>query len=34
MGISTEPYSPDKTPKKHPLSLQLDVSKFEKATDE
>jgi len=34
MGIENEPYNPDKTPKKHAFSLQLDVSKFEKATDE
>ena len=29
-----EKYDPNQTPKKRPLSLQLDVSAFEKATEE
>ena len=34
MGIEHESYSPDQTPEKHALSLQLDLKKFEKASDD
>ena len=34
MDTEKKPYDPDQTPKKHTLSLQLDLSKFEKATDD